>query len=237
MKNLSTKIEKTEKKLIQISKFIGLLLCLFLWSIIPIIILKLINIDYSTLNENIKIIIMFFNDVLFLIFIIGIYHKNILKDFRNYFNENFKKNFLKSFKTWLFGLSIMFISNLIISILTKGNIASNEEAVRNLIDSYPLYMTFQLMIYAPITEEIIFRKSIKDCINNKVLYIIISGLIFGGLHVISSINDAPLWFLYLIPYCSLGSIFAYLYYETDNIFSTITAHSIHNTLALILYLI
>ena len=91
------------------------------------------------------------------------------------------------------------------------------------------------MIYAPLTEEIAFRKSIKDACPNKELYIILSGLIFGGLHVITSLNN-PLGFLYLIPYCSLGFVFAYLYQKTDNIFSTITAHSIHNTLALLIYL-
>ena len=237
MNNISNTIDKIEKRSIKIAKFIGLLLCLFLWGIIPIIILKLFNIDYQKLNQTIKIVITFLNDILFLLFIIWIYNKDIKKDFKNYFNKNIKNNFKKSFKTWLLGLSIMFMSNIIISILTNGNIANNEEAVRSLIDNYPLYMAFQLMIYAPLTEEIIFRKSIKEFINNKRLYIILSGLIFGGLHVISSISDTPLWFLYLIPYCSLGSIFAYLYNETDNIFSTITAHAIHNTLALILYLI
>ena len=91
------------------------------------------------------------------------------------------------------------------------------------------------MIYAPITEELIFRKSIKDFISNKWLYVIVSGLLFGGVHVISSLGSD--WgFLYLIPYCSLGMVFAHLYYETDNIFSTITIHSIHNTLAILLYL-
>jgi len=91
------------------------------------------------------------------------------------------------------------------------------------------------MIYAPLTEELIFRKSIRDVIKNKWLYIIISGLIFGGLHVVSSI-DSLIDLIYLIPYCSLGFVFASLYIKTNNIYSTIVAHSFHNTLALLLYL-
>ena len=129
----------------------------------------------------------------------------------------------------------MITSNLIIMIFTKGNISENEETVRTLIDSYPLYMAFNVMIYAPITEEIVFRKSIKDICPNSNISILLSGLIFGGLHVISSL-DTPLGFLHLIPYCSLGFLFAYLYKKTDNIFSTITAHSIHNTFAILIYL-
>ena len=96
-------------------------------------------------------------------------------------------------------------------------------------------MAFQLIIYAPLTEEIIFRKSIKDITNNKKIYILLSGFIFGSLHVITSLTS-PIGLLYLIPYCSLGCIFAHLYHKTDNIFSTITAHSIHNTIALLVYL-
>ena len=129
----------------------------------------------------------------------------------------------------------MMFSNAIIMIFTKGTLSNNEETVRTLIDSYPLYMAFNVMIYAPITEELIFRKSIKDIFPNSNLSIIISGLIFGGLHVITSL-DTPLSLLHLIPYCSLGFIFAYLYKKTDNIFSTITAHSIHNTFAILIYL-
>ena len=145
------------------------------------------------------------------------------------------KNIFTSLKYWLLGLSIMVISNSIITIVTNETLAANEEAVRNLIDTHPLYMAFQLIIYAPLTEELIFRKSIREITNNKAIYILLTGLIFGGMHVISSIQSAK-DLLYLIPYCSLGFTFGYLYTKTDNIFSTITAHATHNTLALILYL-
>ena len=214
---------------------IGLIILLLFWEAIPIIILALLRIDFNNIPKLMKVLISFASDVLFLILVLFIYRKTIQKDFKNYFNKEVKQHLLLSFKTWLMGFGIMIASNLVIAILTNGQLSQNEEAVRELIDMYPLYMLFQLMIYAPLTEEIIFRKSIKDIFHNKVLYIIVSGLIFGGLHVITSLEN-PLGFLYLIPYCSLGCIFAYLYQKTDNIFSTITAHSFHNTLALLIYL-
>ena len=124
----------------------------------------------------------------------------------------------------------------IIAILTNGKLATNEESVRSLIQLAPWYMAFELIIYAPISEELIFRKSIRKITNNRYFYVFLSGLIFGSLHVISSLNS-PIDLLYLIPYCSLGFAFALLYSKTNNIFSTITIHSMHNTLALILYLI
>ena len=63
-----------------------------------------------------------------------------------------------------------------------------------------------------------------------------SGLIFGSLHItsyITTISDI----IYIIPYASLGFAFGLLYYKTDNIFSSITVHSIHNLLATLLVLL
>ena len=97
-------------------------------------------------------------------------------------------------------------------------------------------MGFQLVIYAPFVEEIIFRKSIRDFVSNKWVYAVLSGFIFGGLHVLTSITDITS-LLYLIPYCSLGFVFALLYTKSNNIFSSIMVHAIHNSLALVLYLV
>ena len=134
-------------------------------------------------------------------------------------------------------------SYLSITLFFSGAQANNEDAVRNMIDLAPLYMLFSVSIYAPFVEELIFRKSIKDSVlgfgNNKILkylYILISGLIFSSLHVIGMTNSY-LDYLYIIPYFGLGAAFATLYYKTDNIFSSISMHSLHNTVAIILYLV
>ena len=213
-----------------------LVLLILLWQVIGVFILRIFGINYNNFNEVLKVLFMFSLDLLFIGLLIFIYRKSFFRDFKNFFNRQVFSNISLSFKYWLIGFLIMVFSNFIIAIITNGTLASNEEAVRDLIDKYPIYMAFQVMFYAPLTEEVIFRKSIKDAVNNKYLYVIISGLIFGGLHVISSINGL-IDLIYLIPYCTLGFVFAYLYTKTNNIFSTITAHSFHNTLALILYLV
>ena len=60
----------------------------------------------------------------------------------------------------------MIISNNIINIFFSSATATNENMVRLLIDKYPLYMLFSVAIYAPIVEETIFRRSIKDITDN-----------------------------------------------------------------------
>ena len=228
--------DKIINKLKPIFFTLGLILLMISWNLFFSIILSSFGINIDKLPIITKVIIMLISDITFLLFLIKIYYKDLKKDFYKFFNKDIFTNIHTSFRYWFLGLIIMIISNTLISIITDGALTQNEETIRILIDKTPFYMAFQVMIYAPITEELIFRKSMLNITKNKYLYIFISGFIFGGLHIITSITS-PVDLLFLIPYCSLGFTFAYLYKKTNNIFSTITAHSFHNTLALILYLL
>lgn len=235
--NLENKIESSTKtfqeKIVLAFKTFGLILLLLLG---PSIIVSIFGENYNTFPFYLKVIISLLANLIILGIICFIYRKTLIRDFKRYFNRNIGENFELSFKYWLAGFLVMIISNLILSIITNGGIAGNEESVRELIDSAPLYMLFDVAIYAPLTEELIFRKSIKDFISNKWIYILVSGFIFGGLHVISSVESLTDW-LYIIPYSALGISFAALYSKSDNIFSSISMHALHNTMAIILYLL
>lgn len=229
------KIINTNLKTDKVSSILRLIILFFLFIYWDYAFADIFNPFLSNASLTAKVIFSFIVNLLFLLLMIIVYSKTLKKDFKLFFKDFFT-NIEISIKYWLIGFSVMIISNLIIIVITNGAIASNEEQVRSLIDISPLYMLFSVSIYAPLTEELLFRKGFRDFINNKWLYIIISGCVFGGLHVIGSITG-PIDLLYLIPYCSLGIAFAYTYYKTNNIFSTICMHSIHNTMAIILYLI
>lgn len=222
-----------KKNIITFLKTFGLFILLFTFT--PIL-FNIFNIDINSLSKEKYYFLLFFSDFIFIIIIFFAYKDTIINDFKNFFLKNFTNNIETSFKYWLIGFIIMIISNLIIVVIKDVGIATNEEVVREMIDKAPLYMLFSVSLYAPFTEEIIFRKSFSDIFKNKFLYVFISGVTFGTLHVISSIDS---WYslLHLIPYCSLGISFALLYYKTKNIFSTITMHMIHNTLAIGIYFI
>ena len=85
-------------------------------------------------------------------------------------------------------------------------------------------------------EELVFRMGFKKIFKNKYLFILISGLVFGGLHVIGNINT-PYDYLFLLPYCLPGIILAYVYYISDNIFASLGIHFIHNLFMLIVQII
>lgn len=221
-----------KRKILNILKSIGLILFLLAF---PTFFFIIFNIDFTELSDKEYIIYLTLANITMMGIYFLIYRKTLIKDFKNFF-KNFGDNLEVSLKYWLIGFGVMVVSNLFITFILNKEIAGNEEQVRNYLDLLPLFMIFNTVIYAPISEELTFRKSIKDAISNKWVYVMISGVIFGLLHIINYITS-PIDLIYLIPYSALGVSFALLYYKTDNIFSCITVHAIHNSLAVITYLL
>ena len=115
-------------------------------------------------------------------------------------------------------------------------ISNNEEVIRKITNILPIYSLISTCLCAPIIEELLYRKTIGDIFNNKWLGIIIGGLLFGGAHVIGTYTNI-LDVLYVIPYGVLGSVFMYIYYDSDNIYNTMFLHFMHNSILMILYFV
>ena len=158
--------------------------------------------------------------------IILIFNKSLQSEFKD-MRKNHKKYYKQYFKYYLIGLIIMMFSNLFIAIVSNGSTAGNQDAINDLFKISPLYIYFASVIYAPIVEELIFRKAIRNIIPNKILFILVSGLLFGGLHVIGTVEA---WYdpLYIIPYSAPGIVFAFILYKTNNIFVSTGLHFMHN---------
>lgn len=221
-----------DNKLINILKSIGLI---FLILFFPAIFFVLLNINISNISDTKYIIYLTISNIILIGIFILIYRKTLVDDLKSYIKD-FSNNCEIGIKYWIIGFGIMTLSNLFITYILNKGIAGNEQEVRNYLDLFPLFMVFNTVIYAPLTEELTFRKSIRDVIDNKWVYGLVSGLVFGMLHISSYMNN---WtdLVYLIPYSSLGVAFALLYHKTDNIFSSITMHAVHNLLAVVVYLL
>ena len=137
--------------------------------------------------------------------------------------------FDESFKIWCVGLIVMALFNLTINLFSPNEIANNEEAIRSYISASPIIMIINTAIMAPLLEELVFRKSFRCIFKNKYIFVLVSGIVFGALHVIFSIDNVY-DYLYILPYSSLGIALAYMYYKTDNICCPIIMHSIHNAI-------
>lgn len=202
------------------------------FQLIPII---LLNWDIKSLTGTKSVILSTFSNCILLLILFIIFKKDIINEWKK-FKNNFLKNIDIGIKYWLVGLAIMMISNIIINIVMRLGQAANEQAVQQMISALPWLMFINAGLIAPCIEELIFRKSFKKAFPNKWLFMTISSLIFGSLHVITSMTS-PIELLYIIPYGSLGYSFAYMYEKTNTIFTSTAMHMFHNSILIILSVI
>ena len=195
--------------------------------------LTIFGINTETMPLNAKIIYMIAYETVMLSLIIIIFYPKLKKDF-NDMKINHMNYYSKYFKYWIFSLIVMMVSNQLITPFSPNGIASNEQAIQDLFGISPAYIFFSAVIFAPVVEELIFRQGIRYIVPNNILFIILSGLIFGGLHVINSEMKSISELLYLIPYCAPGLVFAYILTKTNNIFVSMGLHFMHNGLLIAL---
>jgi membrane protease YdiL (CAAX protease family) len=146
----------------------------FIYSYLAMIPFYLLSDNVDAVSPGSKALYLFATNTVFLCCVLMVYQKDIVKyyhDFKKHGNEYLHK----TINYWYLGLGIMMITNAIINRLNPNGMPENEETVRNFLNEVPLYTVFSAAIYAPIVEEIICRKVFKDIINNKWLFVIISG--------------------------------------------------------------
>lgn len=186
----------------------------------------------KTVSNSMTVILDTFKNIILMLILFLIYRKDLIKDW-NKFKSKISDNLDIAIKYWFVGLIGMIISNLIIGLFfTSGGTANNEQIVQSYITYLPWMMIIDAGIIAPFTEEIVFRKTFRNIFKNKWIFTIFTGLLFGAMHVIFSINN---WtdILYIIPYSFLGGAFALAYWDTDTIFSSYALHALHNTISIV----
>ena len=212
--------------LCKFGKGIGVICTYFILNELLTLPFLLAGINYDSVPLTIKVIYAIIYEIM-MIGIIILILKDEIKKALNDIKKNHINYFSKYIKYWFLALIIMFASNLVITFISKGGIAGNEETIRTIFSQTPVYIFISSVFFAPVLEELVFRQGIRNIFSNNLVFIIISGLVFGGLHVVGNINA---WYdiLYLIPYCTPGFVFAYILTKTDNIFVPMGLHFLHN---------
>ena len=210
-------------------KGITALVLFFLSSTIQRLFVMIFGIKKIT-NTN-AVILNFSSSFIILLCLLFLYQKELKKEW-NIFKKNLADNMDIGLKYWLLGLAGMMVSNITLSILFQNDGADNEQLVQQMITALPILMVFSAGFIAPIVEEITFRKVFRDNIKKDILFILVSGIFFGFLHVFPADNLGQ--FLYIIPYSSLGISFAIMYQKTNTVFTSISMHMMHNTILTLL---
>ena len=189
---------------------------------------EILNINPPTLFLEVYTILV---EILTILFIFLLFKKEIVHMWKDFY-ENRDKYFKKYFKYWFLILVLMAFSNGIITLINKSEISNNQEAINDMFKRLPIYTYILSVFLAPIIEELVFRFCFMKIFNNKYLYMILSGVIFGLFHIIGSFESAY-DFLFLVPYSIPGLIFAYILYDSKNIFNTIWLHFVHNGISML----
>ena len=163
---------------------------------------------------------------LFIIFLYTLrsYLKNqIIETRKNFFT------FIRITTLGLLGLFLaVYVSAYVMEYLGVTANSENQEVLNRLIDA-ALFDKIALILFsvflAPFVEEIVFRRAVFGFLENISipLAIIVSGLSFGFIHVLS--GD----FIQIIIYGSLGLVLALMYYlSKKNIMTVIAIHMVYN---------
>lgn len=214
---------------------IGIILFLLYYFSAYLQLIPIFLFNIKTITGSTQVLLSLFSNTIILIILIIIFRKQLIHEWK-IFKEKFLENIDTGIKYWIIGLLIMMVSNTILTFILNMGQATNEQKVQQLISYLPWIMVINAGIIAPCVEEIIFRKCYKNAFSNKWLFIGLSSLVFGSLHVITSMTSL-MDLLFIIPYGSLGAAFAIMYQKTDTIYTSMLMHMLHNTILIILSII
>ena len=174
-------------------------------------------------------------DITVFLMMILLFFKDLKRDFK-YFREYFRE--YNSYVLKMFGISlaVMVVLSLSIRLYTGIDTATNQSNLMSSFNKMPIFIILLACIYAPITEELLFRGIFRKIFKNKWLFIILCGVTFGALHVIDDFQSIK-ELLYILVYSSLGIFLSSVYYKTNNLCTNIYFHFIQNTLAVLAMLL
>lgn len=220
-----------------------LLLCFILFfnlNYLVALLFNLVGINYNTFNYKDYTYFNVLIELILFVVVMLLYNKEFKKDYK-IFKLNFKDNIIKIISYFALFMGLKIGTALISSILsfalnfTLGE-SENQEAVMKLVSAEPLLMIINTCILAPFVEEGIFRLSIRKVFSNKYLFILVSGLFFGMMHIFPTDLPTSLALIYSITYVAMGFYLAYIYTETENIWFVIFIHALNNLFSMIISL-
>lgn len=199
------------------------ILLYFVWPQIVNIIKKSLSI--SDANSFAFDIIL---NIVLIAILIFIYYKD-LKEYALKFRKNLKQSILTIIIFSIISIvSVTLVNGIVISVLNINEVTANEHSLFTSFEKSPLLISFMIIIYYPIVEEIVFEKTLKDVIKSKWLFVILSGIFFWYYNIAYTADLTYITIVSSFYYFVLGFIRALTYYKTDNLIVPICIKSIYN---------
>lgn len=162
--------------------------------------------------------------------------KEIIKEIKtNHIKHVLKKAFMFFGIFYLLNICLNFLLIGIETISGFSDSSKNQEFLELAIQYHPFLIAAATIVLAPLIEELIFRKCCFGLFKNKNRGLIVSSLIFGVIHIISSFgfgyNILEICIITL-PYIASGLILGYIYMKSNyNIYYPVFVHMLSNGIA------
>lgn len=203
------KINKTKKvdKNKLLIKTVSLFFVYFLYSYI-------VNLLFNN-----SIISSFIADILFMLGIMYVYKDNLKEDVKNLKRKYNLKKIIITIISWVV---LILIFNIIMGALTDfiapnmgKTLDDNSMAINNLFSISSYYTIFKTMVFSVIAEELLFRESIHDIVENKWLFIFFSATIYTLINFVFTGFGTSYIYIRILSYFLPALIFSTAYYKNN----------------------
>ena len=184
------KFIKENKDIKELIKFLLLITLFFYCKYIVLTILNLFGIVYTQDDYFLASVIDVIQSIILIVILVIVHRKTLKEDLKKLIKN--KNGLLKFFGYIVIGYIILINIEIVCSIIERliafifsinMGTSNNQELVETIIHSSPIIMVISACLLAPLEEELLFRGSIRKTIKNKGVFIAVSGLFFGLLHI------------------------------------------------------
>lgn len=146
--------------------------------------------------------------------------------------KDLKENYKKYIKIILINILLIFVSMIVINAIVQGlfsvtETSENDFSLLNTFKENPIIIMVLTGLYYPLVEGIIFRKAIRDVIDNKWIFIIFSSLFYFFFNIVytsMSFNNI----MASLCYISTMLIVSHTYWRTNNFTLSIIIMALFN---------
>ena len=164
---------------------------------------------------------------------------DLITDFRDLMNRKKYHSLYIPFSAISFCLLVLAVDFLVAKFVPVSDNQSTIESIINYGGAFP--MVIATVIFAPVVEELIYRKAIfyyGKRYGTAACYIF-SIIFFTLPHMLSSdVSNIGVWLLQCVPYASSAAMLCFIYHKSNyNIYTAIAAHMLNNTIAVLFTLL
>ena len=177
----------------------------------------LISSTLSVFGISGEVTLMFISDLVFFASIVTLY-KDALKEGYKKFEKNYKPSkrifFILKWVAILFGINML--GGIITELFFPGLAETgNTATIYSLASVSTAYIIFKTLIFATVAEELVFKKAIRELINNNTLFIITSSLVYALINVMYT-NFNYITLIDMVSYFLFSLVLSYVYVKNDD---------------------